>query len=123
MLAGYSFRPRRWPLALAAVACGAGIALGNWQARRAEEKRALGAEGDQALKAVPIEISTTPVGNKKLLLNHGAPPGQSAPNRRPRRLRRRHRPRPAADRHRAALGFWRWLAARMAARGCRYRAP
>src|SRR5437867_2535017 len=35
MLAGYSFRPRRWPLALAAVACGAGIALGNWQARRA----------------------------------------------------------------------------------------
>jgi len=41
MPAGYSFRPRLWSLALAAAACAAGIALGNWQARRAEEKRAL----------------------------------------------------------------------------------
>ena len=39
MLAGYSFRPRFWALALAAAACAAGIALGNWQSRRAEEKR------------------------------------------------------------------------------------
>ena len=39
MLAGYSFRPRLWALALAAAACAAGIALGNWQSRRAEEKR------------------------------------------------------------------------------------
>lgn len=41
MLRGYSFRPRLWPLALAAAACAAGIALGNWQARRADDKRAL----------------------------------------------------------------------------------
>src|ERR1700741_1498471 len=39
MLAGYSFRPRLWALALAAGACAAGIALGNWQSRRADEKR------------------------------------------------------------------------------------
>jgi surfeit locus 1 family protein len=39
MAAGYSFRPRLWALALAAAACAAGIALGNWQGRRAEEKR------------------------------------------------------------------------------------
>src|SRR5262245_2031232 len=39
MPAGYSFRPRLWALALGAAACAAGIALGNWQARRAEEKR------------------------------------------------------------------------------------
>lgn len=39
---GYSFRPRLWALALAAAACAAGIALGNWQSRRADEKRALG---------------------------------------------------------------------------------
>src|SRR5262249_21351530 len=39
MPAGYSFRPRAWTLALAAAACAAGIALGNWQARRAAEKR------------------------------------------------------------------------------------
>lgn len=38
---GYSFRPRLWALALAAAACAAGIALGNWQSRRADEKRAL----------------------------------------------------------------------------------
>jgi surfeit locus 1 family protein len=39
MPAGYSFRPRLWALALAAAACAAGIALGNWQLRRADEKR------------------------------------------------------------------------------------
>src|SRR5947208_2915105 len=78
MLAGYSFRPRRWPLALAAVACGAGIVLGSWQARRAEEKRALGAEVDQALKAAPIEISATLVENKNLLLKRVAARGEFA---------------------------------------------
>lgn len=40
MPAGYSFRPRAWVLALSALGCAAGIALGNWQAGRAEEKRA-----------------------------------------------------------------------------------
>lgn len=44
MPAGYSFRPRLWALALAAAACAAGVLLGNWQARRADEKRALGAQ-------------------------------------------------------------------------------
>jgi surfeit locus 1 family protein len=44
MSSGYSFRPRAWALALTAAACVAFIALGNWQARRAEEKRALGAQ-------------------------------------------------------------------------------
>ncbi len=44
MPAGYSFRPRAWALAAAALACTAFILLGNWQTRRAEEKRALGAQ-------------------------------------------------------------------------------
>src|SRR5574339_245690 len=39
MPSGYSFRPRLWAIALAAAACAAGIALGKWQLRRAEEKR------------------------------------------------------------------------------------
>ena len=43
MLAGYSFRPRLWALALALAACATGIALGNWQTRRAEEKLAAAA--------------------------------------------------------------------------------
>ena len=43
MLRGYSFRPRVWALALVAAACGAFIALGQWQSRRADEKRVAGA--------------------------------------------------------------------------------
>ena len=43
MGAGYAFRPRWWAVAAAALACAAGIALGNWQSRRADEKRALAA--------------------------------------------------------------------------------
>jgi surfeit locus 1 family protein len=44
MASGYSFRPRVWALALTVAACAAFIALGNWQARRAEGKRAAAAE-------------------------------------------------------------------------------
>jgi surfeit locus 1 family protein len=39
MPAGYAFRPRAWALALAATGCAAGIALGNWQSGRAEQKK------------------------------------------------------------------------------------
>lgn len=44
------FRPRWWAVALAAAGCAAGIALGNWQSGRAEEKRAAPA----ALKPVAL---------------------------------------------------------------------
>jgi surfeit locus 1 family protein len=46
----FTFRPPWWGLALAALGCAAGIALGNWQAGRAAEKRALAAA--QALVAL-----------------------------------------------------------------------
>lgn len=59
MTAGYSLRPRIWPLALGALACAGAIALGNWQSRRADEKRALGAQLDAAMKAPPVELSAT----------------------------------------------------------------
>lgn len=49
MLAGYSFRPKAWALALALAACAAGIALGNWQSRRAAEKRAAAAQEQRLL--------------------------------------------------------------------------
>ena len=61
MLRGYSFRPRGWTLALAAVACIAFIALGNWQSRRAEVKRALARELDEAARAAPLELAPTRV--------------------------------------------------------------
>jgi len=57
MLRGYSFRPRGWALALTAAACAAFVLLGNWQARRAEAKRALGAELERSLKSPPIDLS------------------------------------------------------------------
>jgi surfeit locus 1 family protein len=56
MGAGYSFRPRPWALALAAAACAAGIALGNWQSGRADEKRAAAA----GLKRVAVEGEFAP---------------------------------------------------------------
>ncbi len=56
MLRGYSFRPRGWALALTAAACVAFVLLGNWQSRRAEAKRALGAEFERALHSPPIEL-------------------------------------------------------------------
>ena len=43
MGAGYAFRPRGWAVAAAALACAAGIALGHWQSRRADEKRTVAA--------------------------------------------------------------------------------
>lgn len=37
---GYRFRPPWWGLLLAALGCGGGLALGQWQSGRAEDKRA-----------------------------------------------------------------------------------
>ena len=67
MLRGYSFRPRGWALAAAAAACAAFVLLGNWQARRAEQKRALGAELERALKLPPIQLAPAEVDTGTLL--------------------------------------------------------
>jgi len=39
-----------------AAACAAFVLLGNWQTRRAEQKRALGAELERSLKSRPLEL-------------------------------------------------------------------
>src|SRR5688572_23297826 len=73
MTSGYSFRPRGWAIALAACACAAFIALGNWQARRAEEKRAAAVELDKkrlSLRGVFRPELTVLLDNK--LRNHRA---------------------------------------------------
>jgi surfeit locus 1 family protein len=49
--AGLRFRPRAWALALALAGCAAGVALGNWQSARADEKRAAHA----SLKRVAVD--------------------------------------------------------------------
>jgi surfeit locus 1 family protein len=56
MLRGYSFQPRGWALAAAALACAAFVSLGHWQGRRADEKRALGLALEQAAKAAPVAL-------------------------------------------------------------------
>jgi surfeit locus 1 family protein len=73
MASGYSFRPRGWALALAACACAAFIALGNWQARRAEEKRSAAAELESkrlSLRGVFLPELTVLLDNK--VRNHRA---------------------------------------------------
>lgn len=76
MLSGYSFRPRAWAFALAAAACAAGIALGNWQAGRAAEKRALGAQLSKALQSSPIEIRPDSSSTENLVLKRVAAGGR-----------------------------------------------
>jgi surfeit locus 1 family protein len=76
MLAGYSFRPRGWALAAAAGACAAGIALGNWQAGRATEKRALGAELERSLASPPVELRASSTGVERLVWKHVAARGR-----------------------------------------------
>src|SRR5687767_8738258 len=73
---GYSFRPRLWSLALAAAACAAGIALGNWQARRAEEKRALEVQLARAMDASPIEIGERGMDPDSLVMKRVAAQGR-----------------------------------------------
>jgi len=73
MGAGYSFRPRPWPWLAAALACAAGIALGQWQSRRAEEKLALARHLDAALAAPATEL--TPASSKALVGSHVAARG------------------------------------------------
>lgn len=69
MLRGYSFRPRRigtFGWLAAAIACIAFVSLGNWQSRRAAEKRELGAALDRAAQAVPIELPAQDVIHKRV---------------------------------------------------------
>jgi surfeit locus 1 family protein len=76
MLSGYSFRPRAWAFAAAAAACAAGIALGHWQAGRADAKRALGAQLDQGFKQAPLEIPPTKIDPADYVMKHVAAKGR-----------------------------------------------
>lgn len=51
------FRPRAWAFALACLACGAGVALGNWQRSRAEEKQALAVRIAQGEREPTLDLN------------------------------------------------------------------
>lgn len=55
---------------LAAAGCAAGIALGNWQARRAVEKSELGEALAASLRSPPIAIPASPVDPAMLVNRH-----------------------------------------------------
>jgi surfeit locus 1 family protein len=76
MFSGYSFRPRAWAFVAAAAACAAGIALGHWQAGRAGEKRALGAELDRAFKGPPLEIPAVAIDSRNYVMKRVAARGR-----------------------------------------------
>jgi surfeit locus 1 family protein len=76
MTSGYSFRPRAWAVLLTAAACVAGLALGRWQATRAEEKRAIGEQVVQGLRAPPVEMSTHHMHPESLVLKRVAARGR-----------------------------------------------
>jgi surfeit locus 1 family protein len=76
MPSGYSFRPRAWALVLAAAACGAGIALGNWQSGRAEQKQALGTRLEKAMQASPLEIRPEKIEPETVVLKRVAARGR-----------------------------------------------
>ena len=56
IVAGRSFHPRWWGIVLTIAGCAAFIALGNWQGRRAQEKRVRQAQFEAALRAPALEL-------------------------------------------------------------------
>lgn len=56
MLREYSFRPRGWWWGAAAIACIAFVSLGNWQSRRAADKRELALALERAAASAPVEL-------------------------------------------------------------------
>lgn len=77
--AGFAFRPRWWGFLLASAGCAAGIALGNWQSGRAEERRAAAAALETARRAPTLELPGETVDPARLALRHVAVSGEFLP--------------------------------------------
>jgi surfeit locus 1 family protein len=75
-LQGLSFRPRWWGGLLALAACAATLSLGNWQSRRAEEKRGLAERFAQASRAAPLPINAVPAATAALAFKRLAAKGE-----------------------------------------------
>lgn len=61
---GLRFRPPWWGVLLAAAGCAAGLALGEWQSGRAEEKRAAAGAPSLALRGEFLPKNTVLLDNK-----------------------------------------------------------
>jgi len=78
-LHGLRFRPRWWGFALALAACLATISLGNWQSRRAQEKRELALRFEQAGRAAPIAVPGGATQGESLVLKRLVARGRFLP--------------------------------------------
>lgn len=78
-LQGLRFRPRWWAFALALAVCAATLSLGNWQTRRAEEKRGLAERLAQAARAAPLPVPRTPAPAAELVMKRLSARGEFLP--------------------------------------------
>lgn len=78
-LQGLRFRPRWWGGLLALAACAVTLSLGNWQSRRAEEKRGLAERFEQASRAAPLAIPPVPAATGSLAFKRLAAKGEFVP--------------------------------------------
>ena len=78
-LQGLRFRPRWWAGLLALAACAATLSLGNWQSRRAEEKRGLADRFEQASRVAPLAVPALPAVPGALAFKHLSAKGEFVP--------------------------------------------
>jgi surfeit locus 1 family protein len=81
MISAKGFRPTWWGTALVVAGCAAFISLGNWQTRRAQEKRALAAKVDAALSGPPLKLPAQPVAAADFALRRVVARGEFVPAR------------------------------------------
>ncbi len=74
-----SFRPRVWAFALAVAASAAGVALGNWQSGRAEEKRSLAARLETGLAGPARELPAGQIVASEFAMTRVAARGEFLP--------------------------------------------
>lgn len=78
-LQGLRFRPRWWAGMLALAACAATVSLGNWQSRRADEKRGLAERFERANRAAPLAVPAVPALHGDLAFKRLAAKGEFVP--------------------------------------------
>jgi surfeit locus 1 family protein len=73
------FRPRWWGVLFVLAACASAVALGNWQTRRADEKRALAERFDQAGRAAATAVPAVRVQAEALVFKRLSVAGRFLP--------------------------------------------
>ena len=78
-LEGLRFRPRWWSFLLAIAVCAATVSLGNWQTRRAVEKRDLASRFERAGREPPVPVSASAMPPERLVFKQLVARGEFLP--------------------------------------------